>query len=158
MRRKTIILNENTVNDIKKEMILTNFKFYSNLKKFLSGILEDPVGTDVEYIFKCNGLDKNKLLQELIDNKIIKKHMTINDHDAEGNPQTAKMLVKYVIPKKDFKIKVKNLYNKLSPSFTLNEDGGGACSCSGVGGGIAGADSGQYSQPLFGKIIKRKDR
>lgn len=154
---KTIIINEDIANELKNNLSMTNFKFKTHLKKFLAGLLEDPVGTDVEYIFKHHGIDKNKLIKLLVDNNIIKKKMTIDDHDAEGNPHTAKMVVKYTVPKERFNDRIDCLFDLLFPDIAtpINEDGGGgATSCSGVGGGVPGADSGQYSQPIFPMMSK----
>lgn len=112
---KTIILNESQVSDINDALAMTQFKFKSNIKKFLASLLEDPVGTEPDIIFTSHGLDKNKLIRHLVDNKVITKKMTINDHDQDGNPHTAKMVVKYTVPKERFNDKLDALYDVLFP-------------------------------------------
>jgi 8-oxo-dGTP pyrophosphatase MutT (NUDIX family) len=112
-------------------------------------------------IFTKNGLDKNKLIKVLVDNKVITKKMTIDDHDAEGNPHTARMIVKYSVPKERFNERLDALYDMLFPDAEgkINEDGaagGGATSCSGVDGN--GFGSGEFVQPLFGGISVRKKK
>jgi 8-oxo-dGTP pyrophosphatase MutT (NUDIX family) len=140
----------------------TPFKFMAHLKKFLAGILEDPCGTEVDQFFSGNGITKEKLLKTLLDFAIIKRKMTIDDHDAEGNPHTAKMTVRYSVPKQRFSDKSEALFSEFFPDgpkvkITVNEEGaaggGGACSCSGVDGN--GFGSGEVNVPLFGTVVSR---
>ena len=158
---KTIIINEEMAREIKDMLAMTQFKFKANIKKFLAALLEDPTGAKPDMIFTQNGLDKNKLIKALVDNKVITKKMTIDDHDAEGNPHTARMIVKYSVPKERFNEKLDVLYDILFPDVEgkINEEGGaggGAASCSGVDGN--GFGSGEFVQPLFGAISVRKNK
>lgn len=147
---KTIIINESLANELNDALKMTQFKFKSNIRKFLAGLLEDPTGTEPDAIFTVNGLDKNKLIKSLTDNNVIKKKMTIDDHDSEGNPHTAKMIVRYSVPKERFNERLDALYDILFPDVDakINEDGGGAASCSGVDGN--GFGSGEFIQPIGG--------
>jgi 8-oxo-dGTP pyrophosphatase MutT (NUDIX family) len=112
---KTIIINEDIAGELKDLLTMTQFKFKSNIKKFLAALLEDPTGAEPDMIFTQNGLDKNKLIKALVDNKVITKKMTIDDHDAEGNPHTARMIVKYSVPKERFNERLDALYDMLFP-------------------------------------------
>ncbi len=155
---KTIIISEDMAGKIKDSMLMTQFKFNSNIKRFLAGLLEDPVNCQPDPIFAMNGIDKNKLIKSLSDGKVIVKKMNINDHDADGNPHTAMMTVKYSVPKERFQAKLDALYDTLFPDVEakINEEGGaggGATSCSGVDGN--GFGSGEFIQPLFG-VQRRK--
>jgi 8-oxo-dGTP pyrophosphatase MutT (NUDIX family) len=159
--RNVVIIDENTGNELKDLLSMTQFKFKANIKKFLAALLEDPTGAEPGMIFTKNGLDKNKLIKALVDNKVITKKMTIDDHDAEGNPHTARMIVKYSVPKERFNERLDALYDMLFPDAEgkINEDGaagGGATSCSGVDGN--GFGSGEFVQPLFGGISVRKKK
>ena len=155
---KTIIINEEMAGELKDLLTMTQFKFKANIKKFLASLLEDPTGAEPDMIFTQNGLDKNKLIKALVDNKVIGKKMTIDDHDENGNPHTAKMIVKYSVPKERFNEKLDALYDILFPNVDarINEEGGGAASCSGVDGN--GFGSGEFVQPLFGGITVRKKK
>ena len=155
---KTIIINEEMASELKDLLTMTQFKFKSNIKKFLAALLEDPTGAEPDMILTKNGLDKNKLIKALVDNKVITKKMTIDDHDADGNPHTARMIVKYSVPKERFNDRLDALYDVLFPDVEakINEDGGGAASCSGVDGN--GFGSGEFVQPLFGGITVRKKK
>ena len=99
---KVVIINEDVANELKDMLNMTQFKFKANIKKFLAALLEDPTGAEPDMIFTQNGLDKNKLIKALVDNKVITKKMTIDDHDENGNPHTARMIVKYSVPKERF--------------------------------------------------------
>ena len=137
--------------ELQESLSMTKFKFLANMKKFLANLLTDPVNSEPEYIFKYNGLNKTDLINHLLDNNIILRKNTIDDHDADGKPHTAKMVIKYTVPKNRLNDKLDCLYDILFPSI-INEDG-----CAGaMGGGMGGAASanisagGQYSQPIFG--------
>ena len=121
---KVVIIDENTGNELKDLLSMTQFKFKANIKKFLAALLEDPTGAEPGMIFTKNGLDKNKLIKALVDNKVITKKMTIDDHDAEGNPHTARMIVKYSVPKERFNERLDALYDMLFPDAEgkINED------------------------------------
>lgn len=121
---KTIIINEEIANELKDMLAMTQFKFKANIKKFLAALLEDPTGAEPDMIFTQNGLDKNKLIKALVDNRVITKKMTIDDHDADGKPHTAKMIVKYSVPKERFNEKLDALYDILFPDVDarINED------------------------------------
>jgi len=214
---RTIIINESQADAIQDMLAMTQFKFKANIKKFLASLLEDPVGTEPDIIFTHHGLDKNKLIKSLEDGKVITKKMTISDHDQDGNPHTAKMIVKYSVPKDGFNEKLDSLYDALFPETEgkineglfehdpyqdqlraiksspltmgvisggvhtkanpkygmgkffddaaealnakvkekqLDEDGGGATSCSGVDGN--GFGSGEFIQPLGGSSHSTK--
>ena len=113
---KTVIIQEDMVHDIADMLTMTQFKFKANIRKFLAALLEDPTGAEPGVIFTHNGLDKNKLIKALVDNKVIKKKMTIDDHDENGNPHTAKMIVKYSVPKDRFNERLDALYDVLFPN------------------------------------------
>lgn len=113
---KSVIIQEDMVHDIADMLTMTQFKFKANIRKFLAALLEDPTGAEPGVIFTHNGLDKNKLIKALVDNKVITKKMTIDDHDENGNPHTAKMIVKYSVPKDRFNERLDALYDVLFPN------------------------------------------
>lgn len=157
MKRKVIIINEAILKSLNDECSMTRFKFKASIKKFLAGLLEDPVNTQPDCLLTINGLDKGQLIKYLLGNKIINKKLTIDDHDSNGNPHTAKMIIKYSVPKSLFNDRLDCLYDILFPNIvSVNEDMGGATSCSGVDG--SGFGSGEYVQPLFGGITVSRSR
>lgn len=159
---KTIKLTESQVLDLSDATKLTEYKFYNNVQRFLSELLKDPVGTKVPFLLKANNIDRNQLLYHLKRQGIINRHSKISDTDSEGNPKTAKMVIRYSVPKKDFAKKMKKLFialvaknvpEKIEKIVNKELD---ECDCGGAMGATAGNESmGQYSQPIFG-VQRRK--
>ena len=157
-KMKTIKLNENQLNEIADATKLTEYKFYNNVQRFLSDLLKDPVGAKVPFLLQANNIARNQLLYHLKSQGIINRHQKISDKDSQGNPKTARMIIKYSVPKKDFAKKMKKLFIALVAKNVpekieniLDECEGGAPM-----GATAGNDSmGQFSQPLFG-VQRRK--
>lgn len=157
--KHTIVITEDMADTIKDAMAMTHFKFNSNVKRFLADLLEDPVNSEPNVIFKHNGIDRNALLKGLENRKVIVKKMNIDDHDSDGKPHKAMMIVKYSVPKERFQEKLDAVFDDLFPDFPtkIEEEGGaggGAASCSGVDGN--GFGSGEFIQPLFGVQRKKK--
>ena len=113
---KVVIITEEMKREMDDLLAMTQFKFKANIRKFLAALLEDPTGAEPDAIFTHNGLDKNKLIKALVDNKVMTKKMTIDDHDENGNPHTARMIVKYSVPKERFNERLDALYDVLFPN------------------------------------------
>ena len=107
---KTIKLYESQLNDISDVTKLTEYKFYNNVQRFLSDLLRDPVGAKVPFLLQANNIARNQLLYHLKSNGIINRYQKISDKDSQGNPKTARMIIKYSVPKKDFAKKMKRLF------------------------------------------------
>ena len=163
-KSRNIIISEAMADELCDIAFPTRFKFGSHVRKFLAGLLEDPCGTDVDDFFRLNRITKDDLLGKLEGCSVIKKTMRIDDHDADGKPHTARMVIKYTVPKSRFNEKLGLVYDTLfgdGAKVKVNEEGGaaagggGATSCSGVDGN--GFGSGEYVQPLFGGITVRRN-
>lgn len=159
---KIIVISESVFNQLKEssEMEMTEYKFMSNIKNFLSELLSDPINAQPSFLLISNGFNRSKLIQLLLHNNIIIKDEKICDKDENNQPKTATMKVKYKVPKKDFKHKLKKLYiknfEKNTPTsnngnMKLDEDGEGAMSC----GATSADSSGAFEQPVFG-VQRRK--
>lgn len=109
-KKKTIKLNESQLNDLSDATKLTEYKFYNNVQRFLSDLLKDPVGAKVPFLLQANNIARNQLLYHLKSNGIINRYQKISDKDSRGNPKTARMIIKYSVPKKDFAKKMKRLF------------------------------------------------
>lgn len=169
--KRTIIINESDFQRLKKiseecdkEMEMTEQKFHSNIRNFISQLLQDPVNAQPSMLLKMYGLYRSVLLKYLLDNGTLVRDERISDVDENGEPKKATMMVKFKCRKKNFDRKIQKLYMRLFeknlPQRTvplrneeLNEDGEGG------GGAIAGAtsaaSSGQFIQP-FGGVQRRK--
>lgn len=168
--KRIIIINESDFQRLKKiseecdkEMEMTEQKFHSNIRNFISQLLQDPVNAQPSMLLKMHGLYRSVLLKYLLDNGTLVRDERISDVDENGEPKKATMMVKFKCRKKNFDRKIQKLYMRLFeknlPQRTvplrneeLNEDGEG-------GGAIAGAtsaaSSGQFIQP-FGGVQRRK--
>lgn len=107
---KVIKLNESQLNEIADATKLTEFKFYNNVQRFLSDLLRDPVGAKVPFLLQANNIARNQLLYHLKSNGIINRYQKISDKDSQGNPKTARMVIRYSVPRKDFAKKMKRLF------------------------------------------------
>lgn len=148
---KTIIINEEDMSRLSDDMKMTPFKFNSNMRRFISSLLEDPVNTRPTYLLKLYGLNRSTLLKELITSGIIHRNEKISDTDENGQPKTATMMVKYSCPKKGFDRKLEKLYMKLfeknlpQRNHSFNE---GELNEEGEGGATSASASGQFVQPV----------
>ena len=167
--RRIIILNESDVQRLQKisegydkEMEMTEQKFHSHIRKFISQILQDPVNAQPSILLKANGLNRSILLKYLLNSGILIRDERISDRDENGEPKTATMMVKFRCPKKNFDRKIQKLYIRLFEknlpqrqihlrSEEINEEGEGCA----VGGATSAASSGQFIQP-FGGVQRRK--
>lgn len=153
-KKKTIKLNESQLNELSDATKLTEYKFYNNVQRFLSDLLKDPVGAKVPFLLQANNIVRNQLLYHLKSNGIINRYQKISDKDSRGNPKTARMIIKYSVPKKDFAKKMKRLFIDLVAKNVPEKID--ECDCGGAMGATAGNESmGQFSQPLFG-VQRRK--
>lgn len=160
--RRTIVINEDDMHRLYRDMEMTEYKFNSNIRKFIYDLLQDPVNAQPPLIFKMHGYNRSTLLRYLLGDKIIKRDERISDSDENGEAKTATMMVKFRCPKKNFQRKLEKLYIKLfeknvperysgSKDEGLNEDGaaGGAC-CDGAAtaGATNAVSSGQFLTKL----------
>ena len=160
-QRKVVVINEEDISRLSDLIEMTEQKFHSNLRKFISQLLEDPVNAQPSDLFKVYGLNRCSLLKYLLQGKdpILFRSERISDKDENGEPKTATMMVKFKCPKKNFDRKLQKLFIKLfeknlpqkqtnGKEEELNEDGEG-------GGATSAASSGQFSQPVF-PMMRRK--
>ena len=167
--RRIIILNESDVQRLQKisegydrEMEMTEQKFHSNIRNFISQLLQDPVNAQPSTLLKTNGLNRSILLKYLLNGGILVRDERISDRDENGEPKTATMMVKFRCPKKNFDRKIQKLYMRFFEknlpqrqihlrNEEINEEGEGGA----MGGATSAASSGQFIQP-FGSVQRRK--
>lgn len=157
-QRKTIIITESMAEKLKKELKMTEYKFNSNIKKFISKLLQDPVNTEVPFIFKTNKIKRSELLRQLENSKLIVRSERISDKDENGQPKKATMMVKFKCPKKDFDRKLKKLYIKMFEKNVpkkINEDGATGCCGDGNGNTNSGAFVTKIGDNKNNGIIRR---
>ena len=99
--RKVIVINESDFKQLMDYSEMTEQKFHSNIRKFISELLQDPVNAQPSSLFKFYGLNRSSLLHHLLsgNNPIIRRKERISDRDENGEPKTATMMVKFSCPK-----------------------------------------------------------
>ena len=156
--RKVIVINESDFNKLVNTTEMTEHKFHSNIRKFISKLLQDPVNAQPSDLLKLHGFNRSSLLHHLLSGKnpILLKKERISDKDENGQPKTATMMVKFSCPKKDFDRKLQKLFIKLfernlpprksnkMDDIELTEEGGA------TGCGTNGAAGGAFIAPLSG--------
>lgn len=127
-------------------MDTTFYAFMSNVRHFLSSLINDPINTKIPEYLKERGMSKPKLINILLKRDVIRRHEKIDDKDKENG--NVNYIVKYNVVRKQFERKLKRIYNKYfeTKKSSLN-DVEEATSC--------GASSGAFVQPLFSKPITR---
>ena len=149
---KIIVISEDIVRQLNEELEMTEYKFYNNVKKFLSDLLADPVNAKPSFLLQKNGLTRSRLLKLMDNVGIIERDDKISDTDENGEPKTATMLTKFrrpKVPKKNFQRNLRKLWIRLfernlperKHKIEVNEEGEGALSADA---------SGEFSQPVFG--------
>lgn len=147
---KTVIINE------RQEKILqalneniTVFSFIHHIKDYLKKLLKDPVYAKPDDVLLANGLDAETLKKHLEDCNLILKKERIETHNGVD-----KFKISYTVSSENAERKIRRLYSRL---FETNIVEGTILNEEGEGGGATSADaSGQFTQPLFGKPIRRK--
>lgn len=149
---RIIVIDESVLESLQDEYRMTEHRFNNNVKKFLHDLLVDPINADVSFLMKANGYDRNSFIKVLRDAGLLTSKQHINDKDENGQPKTATMKVKYLVPKKNFNRKLKRLYISLfEKNLPINEEEGGGA----MGGATSADSSGQFSQPLFSPIRRK---
>ncbi len=108
-----VYINENKLILIKesKEEDVTFYKFFTEVKKFIQDLLDDPINAKPSGFFKDHDISKKDLLNKMMDKDIIAKKENIDEpNDADGNAKSMHYL-QYRVPRKNFEQKIKRLYS-----------------------------------------------
>ena len=130
------------------EMETTFYRFYSEIRGFLSKLISDPIKAEPSKYLKVRNFGKTKVINVLISRGIVERHETIKDQ-TNSNVKKPTYVVRYKVKKKDFETKVHRIYSKYFeknlPEKKENEiDEAASC------GGVGGATGMGYDVPLFG--------
>lgn len=111
---KTIYINESQVRLLKEASEpITFFRFLTEVKKFIQGLLDNPIDTKPSGLLQSHGLTNNILRQKLVDKGIIVRKEKIDEPTDETGKMTSRYYVSYKVPKQDFKRKIRRLYQNL---------------------------------------------
>lgn len=137
---------------------MTFYSFLSNVKSFIADLMNNPVTAKPSEELRVRNISRSRLIQLLLSQGVVRKDEKIKDKDDDGNPVTARMSVKYslpkaddegsntsfLVPKKNFERKLRKLYIRLFeknlPERNVNEEGGDGCTNA--------MSSGQFIQPM----------
>ena len=162
---------------------LTRHGFVSHMEDFIGKLIGDnPLKADVDDYLKGFDIDAPKALELLTkpeiegfpESAVVVKTERIKNggYDENGKPMKDEFQVIYKVPKKNPELgikgideKLRNMYIKLFENHTIKstilEDGeGGMCGDGGamedMGGATNASSSGQFVQPLFKDIVRKK--
>ena len=116
---KTIYISEDRIPDFKmlldeSEEKMTFFSFFNEIKKFIVELLEDPIDAKPSKKLEIRGYTSGKLRKLLRDANIIKMNEKIDEpHNEETGELESRYYLSYKVPKKNFKKKIRRLYQKL---------------------------------------------
>ena len=130
------------------EMETTFYRFYSEIRGFLSKLISEPIKAEPSKYLKDRNFGKTKLINILINRGIVERHETIKDQ-TNSDAKKPTYVVRYKVKKKDFETKVHRIYSKYFeknlPEKKENEiDEAASC------GGVGGVNGMGYDVPLFG--------
>lgn len=80
---RTVILKESQLALLREEEEVTFYSFFTNVKKFIVGLLNDPIDTDVNQFFKDKKISKERLINVLRDYSVINKDEDIKEVNDE---------------------------------------------------------------------------
>jgi hypothetical protein len=166
---KTIILTEDELKHAQESMKPAKYAFNTQIRRFLKTLLSDPVHAEIPKCVSMLGVSKHELLGMMQKIGLVEYSERLNDKNKDGSfKEKATMKVRYKlldkipdeeeyrVPKNKFDEKVEKLrimlFEKNVPEGVnedvLEEDGGGATSCSVTSG------ANTISMPLFGIMRK----
>jgi hypothetical protein len=119
---KIIYIKEDRIPEFKflldeSEDKLPFFDFFREIKKFIVDLLEDPIDAKPGHKLAIRGFTSGKLRKLLRDANVITMKERIDEPRSEETGEIeSRYYLSYKVPKKDFKKKVKRLYQKLFES------------------------------------------
>ena len=137
---------------------MTRYAFISHMEDYMKKLLKDPIHADTDDFLKYHGYTGPKALSVLMvrqdpedeNSSILIRNISIKDNGVDENGKRLKdtFTVKYLIPRKDYSKKMRNLYISLFESniienSPLNEGAWGY--------GILDNDKALNKQTSFGK-------
>jgi hypothetical protein len=120
---KLVYIKESKINVLREsEEELTFWRFFVEVKKFITDLLNDPIHARPSVVLVSNGLDNDTLRKKLQDESVIVKSEDIREpHDETTGKIESRYYLSYKVPKKDFKKKLRRLYRKTIES-SVNEE------------------------------------
>ena len=111
---KLVYIKESKMDVLREsEEELTFWRFFVEVKKFITELLTDPIHARPSVVLVSHGLDNDFLRKKLQDESVIIKSENIDEpHDEITGKIESRYYLSYKVPKKDFKKKLRRLYQK----------------------------------------------
>lgn len=113
--RKIFITEDKIMVISESEEEYTFFQFFNDIKSFLKDLLNDPIHARPNKRLVMHGISNDVARNKIQDYGIAIKSEKINEpFDEATGKQVSRYYVSYKIPRKDFKKKIRRLYQSLS--------------------------------------------
>ena len=115
---KVIYINESQVQVLHEAANeFTFFSFFTEIKGFIKQLLSDPINARPSQILTSHGVTDKMLRQELINRGVVVRSEKIDEpYDEVQGKTISKYHLSYKVPKKDFKRKLRRMYQALVES------------------------------------------
>lgn len=134
---------------MEKELETTFYRFYSEIRGFLSKLISDPIKAEPSKYLKDRNFGKSKTINVLMDKGILERHESIKDQTNSPDIKKPTYTVKYKVKKKNFETKIHRIYSKYFEKNLPEKKEKEIDECSSCGS-VGGANGMGYDVPLFG--------
>jgi hypothetical protein len=116
---RIVYINEDSIPEVKhlldeSEEKMSFLYFYEQIRDFIKDLLTDPMNAVPGKPLRIRGLHNGKLRKMLRDAGIIQMKEKIDEpHNEETGEIESRYYLSYKVPKKDFKKKIRRLYQKV---------------------------------------------
>lgn len=116
---KVVYISEERIPEVKRlldesEEKMSFLYFYEQIRDFIKDLLEDPIDAEPGKPLRVRGLSSGKLRKMLRDANIIQMNEKIDEpHNEETGEIESRYYLSYKVPKKNFKKKIRRLYQKV---------------------------------------------
>ena len=133
----------------KEQLETTFYRFYSEIRAFLSKLISDPIKASPSKYLKDRDFGKTKIINVLLDKGVLERKESIKDQ-TDSDLKKPTYIVKYKVRKKNFETKIHRIYSKYFeknlPEKEKTEEIDECASC----GSVGGANGMEYDVPING--------
>ncbi len=131
----------------KEQLETTFYRFYSEIRAFLSKLISDPIKATPSKYLKERDFGKTKIINVLLDKGVLERKESIKDQ-TDSDLKKPTYIVKYKVRKKNFETKIHRIYSKYFeknlPEKEKTEEIDECASC----GSVGGANGMEYDVPF----------
>lgn len=131
----------------KEQLETTFYRFYSEIRAFLSKLISDPIKASPSKYLKDRDFGKTKIINVLLDKGVLERKESIKDQ-TDSDLKKPTYIVKYKVRKKNFETKIHRIYSKYFeknlPEKEKTEEIDECASC----GSVGGANGMEYDVPF----------